>query len=292
MLSPELTKKVKLIEITTKKIMNELITGQYRSHFKGHGMQFSEHRQYNIGDDVRHIDWKVSARTHSPMLKKFEEERELTVLILVDVSRSEHFGSGEKLKAEVTAEVGGMLAYAAVQTGDRVGVLFFSSEVEKIIPPKKGKGHVLRVIRDLLTFETKFQGTRISQALKSARQLMKHSGVIFIMSDFIDEGYEQELKRLAKKNDVVAIWIQDQRELEIPSLGYLNFENLESGEQGFIHTGSFAFQRWLKETMSVRNQKIENELKTSKVEILKIQTNEDYGQSVVDFFLKRKMRKK
>ena len=212
MLPEEILRKVKLIEISTRKVVDDVLTGQYRSHFKGQGVQFSEHRLYVPGDDVRHINWKVSARTKDPLIKKYDEERELTVFIVVDVSGSQTFGSSEKLKSQIAAELGGMLAYAATHTGDRVGVLIFAGEVERIIPPKKGRQHILRVIRDLLTHQSTSRGTDLAGALEATGRIMKHSGVVFVISDFIAENYDIPLKRLARKHDVVAIRVEDEKE--------------------------------------------------------------------------------
>ena len=207
MLPDELIKKVRLIEITTRKMVDDVMSGSYRSSFKGQGVQFSEHRVYQPGDDVRHIDWKVSARSREPLLKKYEEERELTVFLVVDVSGSESFGSDRKLKSQIAAEIAGMLAYAAVHTGDKVGVLLFGGRVEKIIPPKKGKQHILRVIRDILTYQHRTRGTDLKGALDAAGRIMKHSGVVFVISDFMAENYDISLKRLARRHDVVAVSI-------------------------------------------------------------------------------------
>jgi uncharacterized protein (DUF58 family) len=291
MLSEELLRKVRLIEITTRKIVDDAISGQYRSHFKGHGVQFSEHRLYVPGDDVRHIDWRVSARTRDLLVKKFEEERELTVFIVVDRSASENFSSAGKLKSEVTAEISAMLAHAATHTGDRIGVLLFSSVVEKIIPPKKGRQHILRIIQDLLTFQSKYQGTNLAGALEATGRIMKHSGVIFIVSDFRAEGYEIALKKLARKHDLVAICIGDQRELEIPSVGYVGFVDPESGEESLVDTSSYAFKKWFVEQSAEFDAHLKKSVKGTRAELLRLTTLQDYGQAVVQFFRARARRK-
>src|SRR6478672_9943959 len=185
MLSEELRKKVRLIEIQNRKVIDNVLTGQYRSHFKVHGVQFSEHRLYVPGDDIRHINWNVSARTRDPLVKKFEEERELSVFLVVDLSKSESFSSSTKLKSEVAAEIAGMLAYAASHTGDKVGVMLFAGEVEKIIRPKKGRQHILRIIRDMLAYRSTTKGTDLAGALDGAGRIMKHAGVVFVLSDFL-----------------------------------------------------------------------------------------------------------
>ena len=292
MLSEELLKKVRLIEITTRKMVDEVMSGQYRSHFKGHGVQFSEHRIYVAGDDVRHIDWKVSARTRDLLVKKFEEERELSVFLVVDVSGSKKFGTHQKFKSEIAAEISAMLAYAATHTGDRVGVLLFSDQVEKIIPPKKGRQHILRIIKDLLTFEPSMTGTGLSNALDATGRVMKHSGVVFIISDFLTEGYDVALKKLARKHDVVAVKITDEREEEIPSLGPVLFIDPETQEERFVDTSSYGFKKWFEEFKTALKTDTESALKGSQVETLKIVTKEDYGEAVVRFFRARSRRKK
>ncbi len=292
MLSDELLRKVRLIEVTTRKVVDNVLSGQYRSHFKGQGVQFSEHRLYVPGDDVRHINWKVSARTREPLVKKFEEERELTVFLVVDVSGSESFGTTQKLKSELAAEVGGMLAYAASHTGDRVGVLVFAGKTEVIIPPKKGRPHVLRIISELLTYRAKTAGTDLAGALKAADRMMKHSGVIFVLSDFIAEEYEVPLKKLARKHDVVAISIADQREKQMPEIGSMVFFDPETQKECWVDTSSYAFKKWFKEYQIQRETQTQAIFKRVKMETLKISTQEDYGEAIVRFFRARARRKR
>jgi uncharacterized protein (DUF58 family) len=301
LLSPELLKKVRMIEITTRKVVDDVMSGQYRSHFKGHGVQFSEHRLYVPGDDVRHIDWKVSARVRDPLIKKFEEERELTVLLAVDVSGSKAFGSSKRLKSEVAAEIAGMLAYAASQTGDKVGVLLFAGEVEKIIPPKKGRKHVLRIVSELIDYKPRSKGTDLAGALDRAGRIMRHSGVVFLISDFIpgapgpgvaSANYELQLKRLARRHDVVAVRIGDERERQVPNVGQLLVMDPETGEERFIDTGSYAFKKWLKEFEKTHDGMTEQAIKGGRIEQLRILTQEDYGDAVVRFFRARSRRRK
>ncbi len=292
MLSDELLKKVRRIEITTQKRVDDVLTGQYRSHFKGQGVQFSEHRLYVPGDDIRRINWNVSARTRDPLVKIYDEEREVTVFLIVDVSASQHFGSSEKLKSEAIAEVGGMLAYAASQTGDRFGALLFSGEVEHIIPPKKGRKHVLRVIRDLLTYQPKSKGTHMEGALNAAGRIMKHNGIVFVISDFIADHYEIPLKRLARKHDVVAVQIEDERESKIPEMGMVLIRDPESGASCVVDTSSYRFQQWIKDYSERFRADIHQIFKGSQIETLKILTKEDYGEAVVRFFRARSTRKK
>lgn len=292
MLSEDLLRKVRLIEISTRKVVNDVLSGQYKSHFKGHGVQFSEHRLYVPGDDVRHINWNVSARTRDPLVKKFDEERELSVFLVVDASASKAFGSDSKLKSEVAAEIGGMLAYAATHTGDKVGALFFAGEVEHIVPPKKGRQHILRLIRDLLVYTPKTQGTNLAAALESTARIMKHGGIVFIISDFLSEGYELPLRRLAKKHDVVAVVIQDERETQIPDVGQILMQDPETGEECFVDTSSYAFKKWFKDYRNQFETNLLTVLKNSQIENLKILTKEDYGEAVVRFFRARSRKRR
>jgi uncharacterized protein (DUF58 family) len=292
MLPEELIRKVRLIEVTTRKMVDDVMSGSYRSSFKGQGVQFSEHRVYMPGDDIRHIDWKVSARSREPLIKKYEEERELTVFLVVDVSGSENFGSTKKLKSEMAAEIAGMLAYAAVHTGDKIGVMLFGGEVEKIIPPKKGKQHILRVIRDVLSYRPRTQGTDLAGALESTNRVMKHGGIVFVVSDFMAEGYEVSLKRLARKHDVVAVTVGDVRETEVPEGGQFVFVDPETGRESWVDTSSYAFRKWLKEFRSKSESELTATLKSAQVERLRVLTQEDYGEAVVRFFRARSRRGK
>jgi uncharacterized protein (DUF58 family) len=292
MLNEELLAKVKRIEVLTRKIVTDVVSGSYKSHFKGQGMQFSEHRMYMPGDDVRHIDWKVSARSKETLIKKYEEERELTVLLVVDVSGSESFGSGKKMKSEVSAEIAAMLAFAANHSGDRVGALFFSDHVEKIIPPKKGRQNLLRIVRDILSYRAKSQGTSIRLALESADRLMKHAGVVFVLSDFLDRDYEIALRRLGRRHDLVAIRVNDPRETKIESMGVLSLLDPESGQEVLVDTHGYAFKKWFEEFRRARESATLETFKRSQVETLNIQTKEDYGEAVVRFFRTRQRRRR
>ncbi|MDR3608044.1 MAG: DUF58 domain-containing protein [Oligoflexia bacterium] len=268
------------------------MSGQYKSHFKGQGMQFSEHRLYVEGDDIRHIDWKVSARSRDPMIKKYEEERELTVFLVVDVSKSGDFGSAGKLKAEAAAEIGGMLAYAAMHSGDKVGALLFAGDVELIIPPQKGQKHVLRIIREILSHRSTSSGTNLRGALDAAGRIMKHSGVVFVISDFIAKGYESALNRLGRRHDLIAISIADQREREIPDVGQILLADPETGEERLVDTGSYAFKKWHKEWVAVQDAQTLQALRAGNVESLRISTQEDYAEAVIRFFRIRAKRRK
>ncbi len=290
-MNEDILKKVKRIEISTKKLMNEFMSGGYKSHFKGQGVQFSEHRTYTAGDDVRHIDWKVSARSKEPLLKQYEEERELSVFIIADFSASQEFGSQNLSKKEMVTQLGSMIAYAANLSGDKVGVLFVTNKVKKTIPPKKGKNHVLRIIHEFLNFNTETGGTDLKGAFEEARRVLKHSGIVFVLSDFIAEDYERNLRQLSKKNDVVAIRIQDKNEQSIPFSGNIEIEHPETGNKMEINTSSYQFKKNLKDWLTQFENKSKQALLFSGVETLTIHTNDDYTEALVHFFKRRKQKK-
>lgn len=287
MLPEELRKRVRQIEFNTRKLVTEITSGQYRSSFRGHGVQFSEHRVYVPGDDVRHIDWKVSARTRDPLVKRYEEERELTVLLVVDVSGSEYFGSTDYLKSEMAAEMASLLAYAAIHTGDRVGVVLFTDRIEKIIPPKKGKSHILRIIRDILSFQPKGAGTRLGPALDAAGRILKQGGIVFVLSDFMDQDYGISLRRLARRHDVVAVRLEDQREHEPVGLGYLLMRDPETGRDQLVNSDSYAFKKALQEYRIKTQSELENAIRGGQVDQVRVRTHEDHGQAIVRFLRAR-----
>lgn len=234
----ELLKKVRKIEIKTRRLSNHVFGGEYHSTFKGRGMTFSEVRQYQFGDDVRSIDWNVTARYSEPYVKVFEEERELTMMLLVDVSGSELFGTQQQFKKDVITEIAATLAFSATQNNDKIGLILFSNKIELFIPPKKGRSHVLRIIRELIEFEPENKQTDISQALKFMSNVMKKKAIVFVLSDFIAEDYDQTLKIVANKHDVTGIRVYDQREEEIPNLGIVQMQDAETGELMLVDTGS------------------------------------------------------
>ena len=240
----ELLKKVRKIEIKTRRLSDHVFGGEYHSTFKGRGMTFSEVRQYQFGDDVRNIDWNVTARYHEPFVKVFEEERELTLMLMVDISGSEYFGTQDQFKNEIVTEIAATLAFSAMQNNDKTGLILFSDEIELYIPPKKGKSHVLRIIRELLEHEPKSNKTNIANALKFLSNVMKKKAIVFVLSDFIDDNYRDTLKIAAKKHDVTGIRIYDKSEENIPNLGMVQMEDQETGELLLVNTGS----------KSVRNQ--------------------------------------
>ncbi|KAA1247589.1 DUF58 domain-containing protein [Aquimarina sp. RZ0] len=234
----ELLKKVRKIEIKTRRLSDHIFGGEYHSTFKGRGMTFSEVRQYQFGDDVRNIDWNVTARYNEPYIKVFEEERELTMMLMVDVSGSQLFGTKQQFKKEIITEIAATLAFSATQNNDKIGLILFTDEIELFIPPKKGRSHVLRIIRELLEHEPKSKQTNITEALKFLSNVMKKKAIVFVLSDFITDEYQQTLKIVGGKHDVTGIRVYDQREEEIPNLGMVQMEDEETGELLLVNTGS------------------------------------------------------
>ncbi|WP_103068954.1 DUF58 domain-containing protein [Aquimarina sediminis] len=234
----ELLKKVRKIEIKTRRLSDHIFGGEYHSTFKGRGMTFSEVRQYQFGDDVRNIDWNVTARYNEPYIKVFEEERELTMMLMVDVSGSQLFGTQEQFKKGIITEIAATLAFSATQNNDKIGLILFTDRIELFIPPKKGRSHVLRIIRELLEFEPKSKKTNITEALKFLSNVMKKKAIVFVLSDFIADDYQQTLKIVGGKHDVTGIRVYDRREEEIPNLGMVQMEDEETGELLLVNTGS------------------------------------------------------
>lgn len=235
-LPPELFQKIKTIQIRTQRVVNDVFAGEYESAFKGRGMEFEEVREYEPGDDLRHIDWNVTARMGSPFVKVHREERELTVMLAVDVSSSGAFGTVAKLKNEVSAEVAALLAYTAIKSNDRVGLIIFSDRIERYIPPKKGAVHVWRVIREILTFRPTRRSTDLVGALEYLSKVVRRRAVVFVISDFLDEGFTERLRVAARRHDVTAISVSDRREVELPPIGILELEDAETGETILIDT--------------------------------------------------------
>lgn len=234
----ELLKKVRKIEIKTRRLSDHIFSGEYHTSFKGRGMTFSEVRQYQFGDDVRAIDWNVTARYNEPYIKVFEEERELTMMLMVDISGSESFGSKNQFKEDIITEISATMAFSATQNNDKIGLILFSDQIELYIPPKKGKSHVLRIIRELIEFKPKSKNTDIAQALKFLSGVTKKKAIVFLISDFLNEGYEQTLKIAAKKHDITGIRVYDIREEKMPNLGMVPMQDAETGEMQLINTGS------------------------------------------------------
>lgn len=283
----ELLKKVRKIEIKTKGLTNHIFSGEYHSAFKGRGMSFSEVREYQYGDDIRNIDWNVTARFQHPYVKIFEEERELTIMLLIDVSKSSFIGTQNQLKNEIIAEIAGVLAFSAIQNNDKVGVLFFSDAIEMFIPPKKGKSHILRIIREILNFEPKSNKTNISLALESFNNMVKRKSIAFVLSDFIDEKYEDELRHIAKKHDVIGVKVYDQLDMELPKIGLLQVQDVETGAAKWIDTDDSQTQQAYKSRAQFYDKNYDNSFMKAGADKLKIKTEQSYVHILMNFFKKR-----
>lgn len=283
----ELLKKVRKVEIKTKGLSQHIFSGEYHSMFKGRGMSFSEVREYQIGDDIRAIDWNVTARFNHPYVKVFEEERELTVMLLVDMSGSGDFGTKVQLKRELITELCAVLSFSAINNNDKVGVIFFSDVIEKFIPPKKGKTHILRIIRELIDFQPKRKGTDISKALKYLTSVIKKRCITFILSDFLDKNFENELKIASRKHDVVGIRIFDEKEKQLPDSGIIRFLDAESGKLMWVNTSNKNVRKKYEEWSLEEITKLRNTFKKSGVDYVSISTNENYVKPLINFFKSR-----
>lgn len=283
----KLLKKVRRIEIKTRRLSNHIFSGEYHSSFKGRGMAFSEVRRYEVGDDIRAIDWNVSAKLHEPYIKVFEEERELTLMLLVDVSGSENFGSRNQLKREMITEICATLAFSAIQNNDKVGVLFFSDKVEKFIPPAKGKSHTLRIIRELIEFKPQSTKTNISEALRFFSAFQKRRAIVFVLSDFMDNRYRDSLKIASRKHDLTGIRIYDPREEELPKLGLLPLKDPESGKIHWVNTSSFKLRAKLRKRFNdSKAYYLESFLRSGSGE-LSIRIDQSYAAALLGYFKKR-----
>ncbi len=290
MLTKELLKQVRQIEIRTKGLVNHLFSGEYHSVFKGRGMEFSEVREYQYGDDVRNIDWNVTARFGHPYIKVFEEERELTVMLMVDISGSLMFGSVSKTKQRVAAELSAILAFSALKNNDKVGLILFTDKIEKFVPPRKGNIHVLRIIREVLSFEPEGNATDIKAALEFMNNAIKKRSIIFLLSDFLDEDYEKILRVVGKKNDLIGVVLDDRRENEIPPIGLIKFTDAETGEERWIDTSNQRVRRVMKEARKEAVAKRNTMFLTSRLDKIHVQTGLDYIKPLVQFFRMREKR--
>lgn len=283
----ELLKKVRKIEIKTRGLSNQIFSGEYHSAFKGRGMTFSEVREYQPGDDIRTIDWNVTARFNNTFVKIFEEEREMTVVLLVDVSASGEFGSQKQLKQDLITELCAVLSFSSIQNNDKIGVIFFSDKIEKFIPPKKGKSHVLRIIRDLIEFKPEHKKTDLKLALKYLTTVIKKRSVVFVISDFKSPDFKDALKIANKKHDVVALQISDKRELEMPNLGFVKLLDAETGITQWVDLSDKKVRTHFA-TQAIKEEKQLNELFTkSGVDVAKINTTESYVRPLMNLFKRR-----
>lgn len=290
MIPAEILKKVRLIEIKTRHIVNNIFGGEYHSAFKGMGMEFAEVREYYPGDDIRAIDWNVTARTGKPFIKKYDEERELTVMLIVDVSASGFFGTGDSLKSDIMIELASILSFSAIKNNDKVGLLLFSDKIEEFIPPKKGKSHVLRVIREMIYHKAKDRKTDISIALEHIQKVLKRKSIIFLLSDFWDDSYQQTMKLINKKHDLINIQILDKAEIAIPKLGMVKFHDAETQKSAWIDTNNKQVQNISTKYIQNKNKVIKEFCKKNKIDFISIDTAEGYLNPLEQFFSSRMHR--
>lgn len=292
----ELLKKVRLVEIHTRKLVNQLFSGEYHSVFKGRGMAFSEVREYQYGDDIRSIDWNVSARYdfskrfEKLFVKVFEEERELSVLLLVDMSKSGEFGTNIQFKNELAAEISAVLSFSAIKNNDKVGLVMFTNQIEKVILPKKGRAHIMRIICDILGFEPKNNGTNLSSALEFVNSMIKKKTILFILSDFIDEGFEKPLRIARNKHDVIAIRLVDKLEQSIPKVGLLQLRDAETGKVRLVDTSQKYFQMSFTKEMQKREEKLSKIFSQNSIDVITVRTGESYFKPLQQFFKNREKR--
>ncbi len=288
--SADIFKKVRKIEIKTRGLSNQIFSGHYHSAFKGRGMAFSEVREYQYGDDIRNIDWNVTARFNHPYIKIFEEERELTVMLVIDVSASNEFGTSKQLKKMLVAELAAVLAFSAIQNNDKVGVIFFSDQVEKFIPPKKGTSHILRIIREVISFEPTHRNTNLNEGLKFLTSAIKKRSTTFVISDFICDDFSKTMGIAARKHDLVALRITDRRENELPSIGLVKFQDAETGKQHWVDTSSADSKAFYAYWISKKTEELNNVFVKSGVDNALIYTDEDYVKPLMKLFKKREAR--
>ena len=288
----DLFKKVRKIEIKTRGLTNHIFSGQYHSAFKGRGMTFSEVREYQYGDDIRNIDWNVTARFHKPFVKIFEEEREMTVMLLVDVSGSNDFGSIDATKRDIAAELAAVLAFSAIQNNDKVGVIFFSDQIEKFIPPKKGSSHILRIIREIVTFTPQHKGTDIGEGLKFLTSAIKKRTTAFLISDFVtSKPFEQEMRIAARKHDLISLRITDKRELIVPKLGLVKFRDNETDKDVWVDTSTSAWNEAYQKYVQHATISLNKTFANNGIDNTLIYTDEDYVKPLMQLFKRRESRR-
>jgi len=290
MIPKEILKEVRQIELRTRYLVNDVFSGEYHSVFKGQGIEFAEVREYQYGDDIRAIDWNVTARYNHPYVKVNEEERELNVMLAVDASRSGAFGSHDKFKSEIAAEICALLAFSAIKNNDKVGLLVFTDNIEKYIPPRKGRGHVLRVIREILYFKPLSYKTNIRIGLEYLLKGLKRRSIVFVVSDFDDENFIKSLQVLNQKHDVIAILILDKREKELPPVGLLKLQDAESLEEVWVDTTNRNFRQIYTDLIEQKRQNFVKKTKSINLDLIQIDTSESYVNPLVSFFKMREKR--
>lgn len=287
----DIFKKVRKIEIKTRGLSHQIFSGEYHSVFKGRGMSFSEVREYQYGDDIRNIDWNVTARFNHPYIKIFEEERELTVMLLIDVSGSNSFGTQHQLKQELITELAAVLSFSAIQNNDKVGVIFFSDKIEKFIPPKKGTSHILRIIRELLDFRPESNGTNIGEALRYLTNAIKKRSIAFLISDFMDEGFEKAVQIANHKHDLIAVRVTDLREMEVPDVGLVRMMDAETGKMMWVDTGSKQLRRSFERWAAQKSSELDLLFNRLGVDMVRVYTGKDYVKPLMNLFKKRASRR-
>ncbi len=283
----ELLRRVRRIEIKTKGLSRQIFSGEYQSAFKGRGMSFSEVRNYQYGDDVRNIDWNVTARSNDPYVKVFEEERELTVMLLVDISKSSFFGTTKQLKNELITEICAVLAFSATNNNDKVGLLLFSDRIEKFLPPKKGRGHILRIIRELLETRPEGTGTDIGHALTYFTNMVKKRSICFLISDFLAEGYDKPLRLAARRHDLIGMHLYDPRERELPAVGLIHALDAESGNMAWVDTSSKRVRKQYTAWYDDHMEYYKKAFSQSGADSMSLETTEDYTKALLRFFKRR-----
>ena len=290
MIPREILKQVRRVEIATRGLVNDVFSGEYHSVFKGRGMNFAEVREYQHGDDIRSIDWNVTARTGTPFVKVFDEERELTVMLVVDVSASGEFGSRSRMKGEVAVEICAVLAFSAIKNNDKVGLIIFSDRIEKFVPPRKGRRHVLRVLRELLYFRPEGRGTDIAGALEYLARVVRRRAVVFVVSDFFDTGYQKALAVAGRRHDTIVIRMGDPRERELPAVGYIELEDAETGEQLTVNVSDPAFREAFDHDVTETRTTLEREFRKTGIDVIEISTDRPYADRLMRFFRQRAKR--
>ncbi|MBD3267005.1 DUF58 domain-containing protein [bacterium] len=290
MIPRELISQIRRIEIRTNRLVNDVLAGEYHSVFKGRGVEFEEVREYQHGDDIRTIDWNVTARMSQPYVKRYREERELTVMLLVDASSSSMFGTSGKMKGELAVEISALIAFSAIKNNDRVGLMLFTDTIEKFIPPKKGKKHVLRLIRELLMFEPKGGSTNINAALEFMGKILNRKSVVFLMSDFMSENYQDALRITNQRHDLITVSLTDPREVTLPPIGFLELQDAETGEIIIIDTYDEAIRSQFQQTAEADISQLELEFKKRKIDHVPIRTDRPYIDPLIRFFKLRAKR--
>ena len=290
MIPREILKQVRRVEIATRGLVNEVFSGEYHSVFKGRGMNFAEVRAYQYGDDIRSIDWNVTARTGTPFVKVFDEERELTVMLVVDVSASGDFGSRSRMKGEVAVEICAVLAFSAITNNDKVGLIIFSDRIEKFVPPRKGRRHGLRVLRELLYFQPEGRGTDVAGALGYLARVVRRRAVVFVVSDFFDTGYQKALAVAGRRHDTIVIRMGDPRERELPAVGYIELEDAETGEQLTVNMSDAAFRDAFDRSVIETRTALERKFRKTGIDVIEISTDRPYADRLMRFFRQRAKR--